>query len=150
MEISREMPPFESLLPHGSEIVLLERLCDWGDEFVECAAGAGSAPFLRRYGSRIPAWVGLEYMAQTAAVLAGIKAWKAGETPRAGVVIASRSIVCKFPSFERGEPLTVRAETDGDGGRAIRFRCQIRKAGGETAQTGTITVCLLDDSILSV
>ncbi|MBX7114703.1 MAG: 3-hydroxylacyl-ACP dehydratase [Myxococcaceae bacterium] len=61
-------------------------------------------------GGGVPAWVGLEYMAQTAAAHVGVEQRLAGSAPRVGFLLGTRRYRCNVPVFTPGTVLTVSVE----------------------------------------
>ena len=62
----------EELLPHAPPMVLLDRVLEWDDESILAELTIGpSTPFLD-VGRGVPAHVGLEWMAQTCGLFAGL------------------------------------------------------------------------------
>jgi predicted hotdog family 3-hydroxylacyl-ACP dehydratase len=78
----------------------------------------------------VPAWVGIEYMAQSIAALAGIRARNAGEDVPLGLIIGCRKYVSTTAAFAPGSELRISveeliAEENGFGS----FDCIIKDAG---------------------
>lgn len=137
---------FQKLLPHGSGMIFLQGLVSYSDTFVECEtiAGAGKEP--RDAAGNIPPVVGLEYMAQAAAVLAGIRASRHGALVQQGLLLGSRNISCAASSFIAGERLRVRAELEFDGGEVHVFDCCIRNSQGAPLLWGRLNIYLRGNS----
>jgi predicted hotdog family 3-hydroxylacyl-ACP dehydratase len=55
----------------------------------------------------VPAWVGIEYMAQTVAAHAGFAARRRGEPPAVGFLLGTRSYESRVGSFPNGSRLTI-------------------------------------------
>ena len=62
--------------------------------------------------SGVPAWAGIEYMAQTIAAHAGLEARARGEPPAIGFVIGTRAYSTSVEEFPNGSRLTVTVEPD--------------------------------------
>ena len=58
----------------------------------------------------VPAWVGIEYMAQSIAALAGIRARNAGEDVPLGLIIGCRKYVSTTAAFAPGSELRISVE----------------------------------------
>jgi len=139
--------PLHTLLPHGPGMIMLESVRSQGSDFVECEAvvGAGKEPVDDE--GNVPAWVGLEYMAQTAAVLAGLKARRSGKGVERGLLLGSRFIQYEAFAFAAGERIVIRADLDFDGDRVKVFDCRINDSrSGEVLQQGKLNVCLYDEA----
>ena len=78
------------LLPHQAPMLLLDRLLDYqGARVLETRIGERHGLLLDERGN-LPAWVGLELMAQTIAAWAGMRPGR-GEPVRIGMLLGSRS-----------------------------------------------------------
>lgn len=103
-----EYPSLEELLPHRGAMLLLERVLAFTAEEARCACTVrGDAWYAQ--GGRIPAWIGLELMAQTCGVHAGLNALRQGSPPRKGALLGSRAYRAGVAYFGDGERLTVAA-----------------------------------------
>jgi predicted hotdog family 3-hydroxylacyl-ACP dehydratase len=135
-------PPIAELLPHRGASVLL-------DAVLEDHAGGLRArvtirsdhPYLVP-GRGIPAWVGIELMAQAAAAHAGLKARSSQMPPNGGMLLGTRRFEALEPWFREGMELEVSAEQEfgesGEGGVSACV-CAIR-SGGRTLATATLVV----------
>ncbi len=74
----------------------------------------------------MPAWVGIEYMAQAVAAWSGARARAGGGSPRIGYLLGSRRYEAAVPVFETGALLHVHAQCElmGDNGLGM-FDCRI-------------------------
>jgi predicted hotdog family 3-hydroxylacyl-ACP dehydratase len=99
-------PPIVELVPHRPPMLLLDRVLSYDGERVVCETvlEAGS-PFVEQ--GRVPAVVGIEYMAQAAAAFAGIEQVQRGEAASIGLLIGSRYYSCMLETFPFGTPLVV-------------------------------------------
>jgi predicted hotdog family 3-hydroxylacyl-ACP dehydratase len=112
------------LLPHGREMTLIERL-------VEYTPQRSVATLTIRKGSRfaspsgVPAWVGIEYMAQAIAAHAGYEARLRGEPLGVGFLLGTRDYRSAIGEFPLGATLTITVEPLLAEGRLGAFRCAI-------------------------
>jgi predicted hotdog family 3-hydroxylacyl-ACP dehydratase len=129
------------LLPHGGDMVLLERVISADEENV-CAQVTIGPDSVFFDGAGVGSWVGVEYMAQAIAVRGGYLARLRGEPVKAGFLLGARRYTAAVPSFPLGTVLHVVAHhaMQGDNGLAA-FECRIDDAatGAQLAQA-TITV----------
>jgi predicted hotdog family 3-hydroxylacyl-ACP dehydratase len=72
-------------IPHAGRMVLLDRVLDWDERHIRCAAESHRAADhpLREHGG-LPVWAGIEYAAQAAALHGALRL--ATPRPRAGVL----------------------------------------------------------------
>lgn len=116
--------PIGELLPHGPEMTLLDRLVEYSPQrSVATVTIREGSRFAERGG--VPAWVGIEYMAQTIAAHAGFEARLRGEPPAIGFLLGTRSYVCTLGAFPIGATLTISVEPVVTEARLGAFQCAI-------------------------
>lgn len=116
------------LLPHGPEMTLLDRLVEYSPQrSVATVTIRSDSPFAERDG--VPAWVGVEYMAQTIAAHAGYEARLRGEPPAIGFLLGTRSYVSEVGAFPLGSTLTISVEPVVTESRLGAFQCAIECDG---------------------
>jgi predicted hotdog family 3-hydroxylacyl-ACP dehydratase len=116
--------PIGELLPHGPEMTLLERLVEYTPQrSVAMLTVRESSRFYRRTG--IPAWVGIEYMAQTIAAHAGYEARSRGASPAVGFLLGTRDYRTEVGEFPLGAALTIAVEPLVLDQRLASFQCTI-------------------------
>lgn len=131
--------PVESLVPHRGVVLLLDRIVSMDDD--RAVAEADLRPdglFVR--GNAVPAWVGVEYMAQTVAAWAGARARRAGGPVKIGLLLGSRRYEALRPQFPVGACLRIEAECEliGENGLGM-FSCRIL-IGDETVASAKVSV----------
>ena len=120
----------EAYLPHRGPAVLLDEILVAEDE--RCVARhrvEAGARHLDGEG-RLPAWVGLELMALTAAAFSGRRHTLSGRPVRVGYLLGTRSFAALEPAFPAGTELEIEARVrflDESGPSA--FDCEIRREG---------------------
>ncbi|WP_084087441.1 beta-ketoacyl-ACP synthase [Aerolutibacter daejeonensis] len=133
------MPDIEQVIPHRGTMLLVDRLVHWDDETVavELAVPADS-PF--HVDGGVPAYVGVEYMAQAVACWAGCHARARGAPPPIGFLLGTRRYECAVPLFSSGLQLRVEARREilGENGLGV-FACRILAADRELA-TANVSV----------
>lgn len=118
--------PIEALIPHSSTMVLLQRLEDYGDDFLEASLEITPDSLFLNAEQQVPSWVGIEYMAQTIAAYAGVKAKQQGADIKVGLLIGTRRFEAFQPAFESGMRLKIRvAELHQEGSGLGVFECTI-------------------------
>jgi predicted hotdog family 3-hydroxylacyl-ACP dehydratase len=89
----------EALLPHGGDMRLVDELVSHGEGEAHVRVRlTDSHPFLDE-DRQVPAWLGLEMMAQAVAAWSGERGRAAGEPPRMGYLLACRSFDAEVPGF---------------------------------------------------
>ena len=138
-------PPLAELLPHAGPMRLLERVEAHDALSTACRALPSASTLFRNAAGAIPAWVGIEYMAQCAAVHGGLHARARGEAPGPGLFVGSRRLVFRCTSFAPDTPLLVTARHAAGHGDARAFDCTVEDpAGGPPLVEGRLNVLLLE------
>ena len=129
----------ERLLPHRGGMLWLDRVlhCEDEDVTVEAVVRADH-PFLD--GDTVPAWTGIEYMAQCIAAWAGARALRRGEAVKPGFLLGTRRYISHREAFAVGLRLRVEAHCElfGDNGLGL-FACRIYD-GDEEIATANVSV----------
>ena len=116
--------PIGELLPHGVAMTLIDRLVEYGPKrSVATVAVTATGPFFS--GAGVPAWVGIEYMAQTIAAHAGYEARLRGEPPAIGFLLGTRAYRAEVAEFPLGAVLTIGIEPIVVEGGFGAFNCAI-------------------------
>jgi predicted hotdog family 3-hydroxylacyl-ACP dehydratase len=96
----------EELLPHSGPMVLLSRILCCGEHSLSAQVEiAADSLFAEPEG--VPAWVGLEYMGQAIAAMAGVHARQKNEAVRIGFLVSTRRYEPLVSHFAPGSTLTV-------------------------------------------
>lgn len=97
------------LLPHAAPMVLLDEVLDAGPKGATAMLRIRSDSRFARPGLGVPAYVAIEWMAQTCGIFAGHEASAAGEPIRLGMLLGTRRFQAARPWFAFGETLVVKA-----------------------------------------
>ena len=117
---------FESVVPHTGTMVLLDQIDHWNDHELQASMTVrADAPFADERG--IPAYVGIELMAQTIGAFGGCRARHAGRPVKIGFLVGSRRYTCSHSYFPVGAYLQVQVKEviRGDNGLCV-FECNLR------------------------
>ncbi len=134
------MTDLEQILRHRHPMIFLDSIVDSSDKnLVASVEIREGLPFFEPQRG-VPAWVGIEYMAQSIAALAGIRARKAGTPVPLGMIIGCRNFTCDAGAFPPGSELRIAvtelaAEDDGFG----VFDCKIEGTSSINHQSWTAT-----------
>lgn len=127
-------PAIHELIPHRGAMCLIQRLIESDEKRIAVALTVPvSGMFACAAG--MPAWVGLEYMAQAIAAWAGLRAQAQGQPPPLGFLLGTRRYVCTLEYFPPGAELRVEAECEilGENGLGA-FACCILLHGQTVAE----------------
>ncbi len=135
------MIPLSELLPQAEPIILLSGYEDpAGEDSVVAVVDVGKAsPFYEQALGGVPSCVALEYMAQTMALLVGLRDRRRGQKPRIGFVLGSRKLETKIPCFRDGERYRISATCTYEDESFGSFDCTITDGRGELVAKGTLT-----------
>jgi predicted hotdog family 3-hydroxylacyl-ACP dehydratase len=117
----------EQVLPHAHPMILLSQFIEAGAEHAVCTVDIDrNSPFYDDTQQAVPAYVGVEYMAQTIAAYAGAHALATGGTVKIGFLLGCRKYQPATPGFQAGQTLhiQVRKLVMEDSGLSV-FECQI-------------------------
>ena len=116
--------PVTELLPHGPEMTVIDRLFSYDPkESVAIVAIGPEAKFFENGG--VPAWVGIEYMAQTIAARAGFMARLRGERPAIGFLLGTREYESRIAEFPNGSLLRISVQPLWEDAGVGAFQCTI-------------------------
>lgn len=138
-------PDIATLVPQRGPMCLLSRVLEHSREHTACAVDPERSGLFRDADGRIPAWVGLEYMAQCMAAHAGLEA-AAGRAPRPALLLGCRRLRLSADPFPAGAQLVVEARHHLGERGLVAFDCEVRDAGGGPAIVkGRVNVFTLDE-----
>jgi predicted hotdog family 3-hydroxylacyl-ACP dehydratase len=124
----------EELVPHRGRMCLLDTIVDYGEDWLRATVTPGpGARFATSDG--VPAWVGIEYMAQAASAFGGIEQVQRGEQPSVGLLIGARYYRCMQDHFDFGVPLDVRVKIAmRDAEDFAAYDCHVELGGRRVAE----------------
>jgi len=139
-------PPVEELIPHRGSMILLDSVVAYGAESLRATASVHPDAWYADDNGAMPAWVGLEVMAQAIAAYGGLQARERGESVKVGFLLGARRFRATVPAFAPGVTLEVSAtvcyrETNGLGA----MKCVIASEAGVLAEA-TLSVFEPDDA----
>lgn len=99
-------PDLDELIRHRGDMSLLDEVVDHGDTWLEARATLTENNLFLTDG-KVPAWVGIEYLAQAVAALMGTRATQEGGPAKMGFLVGTRKYQAQQPAFPVGSTLTV-------------------------------------------
>ena len=130
-ESNAATPRFDSeildLIPHREPMLLINRLLSVSANSSESLVLVDEqAPFYQNVKG-VPAWIGLEYMGQTSALIAGYQRREGLLEPHLGFLMGVRKYQAQVSYFDPGENLIVLCEEAALVGDSLAtFNCTIR------------------------
>lgn len=142
---SGAFPAISELIPHARRMLLLGRVLEHGPEHTVCSVRVEDSELFRDADGCVPAWVGIEYLAQCMAVYGSLVARTAGRPPRLGPFIGGRRVELRVDRFLPGQVLRVAVRhLRGDRG-LVAFEGRIDDGGeGEALVEGRLHVYSAD------
>lgn len=95
------------LIPHRPPMVLLDEILDHEAEYVRARMRVDRNKMFVDNSGHFPAWAGIELMAQTIAVYAGLQARALGQPVQIGFLVGTRRYESECAAFPPGTELTV-------------------------------------------
>ncbi len=100
----------ETLLPQSQQMVLIDQVLQANEEFVVVELTVRDDGLFSDSDHTVPAWVGLEYMAQAVAAYSGYQRKLKNQAIELGFLLGTRFYECSVDHFNCGDRLIVRAE----------------------------------------
>ena len=148
----QSMPQFlrpEDYLFHRSPMLLIEQVNAIGAESVCCSTDLDS-PLLQPFSvdHQLPAYFGIELMAQTVGVWAGHQDLQAGRAQaQGGLILSVRAYQPSAPQFKVVPgPLTITMQMLMQNDNFASFEGSIQH-GNQTLATGRLSLCQLNDQL---
>ena len=104
------MTDLERILCHRPPMVFIDDVVESRHEGLTAVVHIRDGIPLYEADRGVPAWVGLEYMAQSIAALAGLRARKAGHEVPLGLIIGCRNYTSNTSAFAPGSELRISVE----------------------------------------
>jgi predicted hotdog family 3-hydroxylacyl-ACP dehydratase len=132
------------LVPHSGRMSLLSAILDYGEDWLKSEVVI-TAESLFADAQGVPAWIGLEYMAQTIAAYSGLQERLQGGRPKVGFLLGSRKYLCNAERFAIGQRLvvTVSPELQGSNGLNV-FNAELH--GDGISASAVVNVFQPDDA----
>ena len=116
--------PAIDYIPHSGSMALIHEIIDAGDDYIECSVNVEDSSHFKDSDGRTPAWISIEYMAQTIGAYAGWNDSKKGLPVKVGFLLGSRKLTLHQHYFDEAT-LLVRAELVFRDQELGSFKCSI-------------------------
>ena len=122
--------PLAELLPHAGDMILIDRVLGFDEEQIHTQLTVKPDGLFNHPDGSLPAWVGIELMAQSVAAFAGCHARRRGNPVELGFLLGTRKFECNVEHFPAGTELTIHGirYLEDDNGMGV-FECHIHGAG---------------------
>lgn len=96
-----------ALVPHAAPMILIDSVAAQGPASTRSVVHIGEDSMFYEAPHGVPAYVGIEYIAQTVAAHAGLHALRRGDPVRIGFLLGTREYKCSETWFRLGSRLTI-------------------------------------------
>ena len=122
--------PLAELLPHAGDMILIEQILSFDDEQIHTRLTVKPGGLFNRPDGSLPAWVGIELMAQSVAAYAGCHARQKGNAVELGFLLGTRKFECNVEHFPAGTELIIHGirSLEDDNGMGV-FECHLTAPG---------------------
>ncbi|MBX8511076.1 hotdog family protein [Pseudomonas cichorii] len=101
--------PLAELIPHAADMILIDQVLSFDEEQIQTRVTVRPDGLFSQPDGSLPAWLGVELMAQSVAAYAGCQARLKGEPVQLGFLLGSRKFECNVGHFPAGSELTIHA-----------------------------------------
>ena len=111
-------------------MILIDEVVSFGAEDIETRLTVRPGGLFNQQDGSLPAWVGIELMAQSIAAYAGCQARQAGLPVELGFLLGTRKFECNVERFPAGAELRIKAlrSLQDDNGMGV-FECHLTGTG---------------------
>ncbi len=114
----------ERLLPHSGQMVFIDRVLEHDDVSIVTEVDVDSLEVLVSERG-VPAYVGIELMAQSIAAWSGLVRKSRNKPPQPGFLLGTRKYECEVSFFPRGSTLRIYAEEIINNEGLATFGCRL-------------------------
>lgn len=133
-------------IPHEPPMRLVDTIEAYTDKSVTTATQiTPEVAFYDSDAEGVPTWVGLEYMAQTAAAWVGLNDERCGRPVEPAFLVSSRQYRATQPFFPKGERLLTHVKVELVEGEIVSFSGRIVNTAGEQCAEAVFTAYRPDD-----
>ena len=118
--------PLAELIPHAGDMILIDQVLAFDEEQIQTCLTVRAGGLFNEADGSLPAWVGVELMAQSVAAFAGCQARSKGDAVKLGFLLGSRKFECNVAHFPAGSELNIHAvrSLQDDSGMGV-FECTL-------------------------
>jgi predicted hotdog family 3-hydroxylacyl-ACP dehydratase len=122
--------PVAELVPHAGDMILIDEVTRFSDEDIHTRLTVRRGGLFNQADGSLPAWLGIELMAQSVAAYAGCQARLCAQPVELGFLLGTRNYQCNVEHFPLGAELTIHATRtlQDDNGMGV-FECHLSGPG---------------------
>lgn len=134
-------PELFELIPHRPPMLLINRIEEVHANRSSAWVFVTNSSSFFETGKGVPSWIGLEYMGQTAALIAGHQLKQGLIEPHLGFLLGTRSFVSEYEYFPENSKLLITCEEKAVlGNEMATFSCEIYNQSKEGTRLVTATL----------
>lgn len=127
-------PQLYDLIPHREPMLLIDRVVRVAADSAAAEVHINPQASFFQSGLGVPAWIGLEYMGQTAALIAGYQLQHGLTRPHLGFLLGTRQYAMNTDWFCDGDVLLVECHQAAVTGEHLaQFQCSVSRSGAVLA-----------------
>lgn len=124
------LTPVAALIPHSGSAILIDEVVSFDEDVLVARTQIKPSGLFNQADGSLPAWLGLEIMAQAVAAWAGCQAARNGLPVKLGFLLGTRRYDCQASAFAAGSELTISVACSLQDETGIgTFDCQLLQAG---------------------
>lgn len=121
----------EELVPHAAPMILIDEVTANSDGKVGARVRITEESLFYEPNRGVPAYVGIEYIAQTVAALVGMRAKSSGGEVGLGYLLGARNYTAHVAYFPLGSLLTVNVSAEFESVDLAAYQGEIRDSTGQ-------------------
>lgn len=130
----------EELVPHAAPMILLDEVSPGAEDSLSATVRITEQSLFFERNRGVPAYVGIEYIAQTVAATAGYRIRNSGGDVTIGYLLGARNYTAQVEYFPLGAVLSVQVSTEFESDDLAAYRGQISDADGRLLAETSITL----------
>lgn len=125
MSSQANLYPMSKVIIHKDTMLLIDEVVEYAENSLTAQLTITPQTEFLNADNVVPAWIGIEYMAQTIAAWAGVTHMNRGEELKKGYLLGSRKYISYVSHFTLGSVLNVSVEKVYEGDDLGVFDCTI-------------------------
>ena len=113
------------VVPHKGAMVLLDKILSVSEEELTAQVTITATTLFLNEKNYVPAWIGIEYMAQAVAAWAGVQRKKVGNDAKIGFLLGTRKYTCYGSKFFLDDVLNIHITRKYQESELAVFDCKI-------------------------
>ncbi len=110
MPLTTHIPPIKELIPHRGTMLFIDRVIAFESSMAVAEYTPRHDAWYVDSSGHMPAWIGLELMAQTVAAHVALMKRLEGSSPKMGALLGTNSYRSSVASFAAGGVLSIRVD----------------------------------------